>query len=405
MKSIEKAIMESDLGLNPSSDGSVIRLPIPALTEERRRDLVKLVHRLAEDGRVAVRNVRRDCMKDLKELVHEGEVGEDAEKRAEKELQKYTDEHVARDRRAPQAQRSGDPRGLSRPSRRPATTTPPWPRCGTWLARWRLRKATGAAEPAAGGATCRYLAIIMDGNGRWAQGRGLPVAAGHRAGAKTLRRVLEHALDLGIKEVTVYSFSTENWNRPTDEVEALMQLFIEMIDSQVPDMHERGARVRFVGRREGAPDELVRRIEEAEALTAANTQDDAVHRLQLRRAARAAGRRARAWRPSTRRGRGARRRSGDAAPEFTDDDLRRHLYAPEMHDPELLIRTSGELRISNFLLWQCAYSELYFSDRYWPDFGPEDLDAALADYAGRQRRFGGRRAAAPGGACRRRRAS
>jgi undecaprenyl diphosphate synthase len=123
----------------------------------------------------------------------------------------------------------------------------------TWLARWRLRSTTGAAEPAAGGATCRYLAIIMDGNGRWAQGRGLPVAAGHRAGAKTLRSVLEHALDLGIKEVTVYSFSTENWNRPKDEVEALMQLFIEMIDSQVPDMHERGARVRGGTRPTGAP--------------------------------------------------------------------------------------------------------------------------------------------------------
>ena len=260
-----------------------------------------------------------------------------------------------------------------------------------WLARWRLRKATGAAEPAAGGATCRYLAIIMDGNGRWAQGRGLPVAAGHRAGAKTLRRVLEHALDLGIREVTVYSFSTENWNRPKDEVEALMQLFVEMIDSQVPDMHERGARVRFVGRREGAPDELVRRIEEAEALTAANT------RMTLYIAFSYGGRRelldaaeglAAEYAASAREG----------SPSFTDDDLRRHLYAPEMHDPELLIRTSGELRISNFLLWQCAYSELYFSDRYWPDFGPEDLDAALADYAGRQRRFGGRRAAAPGDA-------
>jgi undecaprenyl diphosphate synthase len=271
----------------------------------------------------------------------------------------------------------------------------------TWLARWRLRKTTGAAEPAAGGATCRYLAIIMDGNGRWAQGRGLPVAAGHRAGAKGLRRVLEHALDLGIKEVTVYSFSTENWNRPKDEVEALMQLFIEMIDSQVPDMHERGARVRFVGRREGAPDELVRRIEEAEALTAANTKMtlyiafsyggrrellDAAEGLAAEYAACGAGE-------------GAPDEAGGAYhPSFTDDDLRRHLYAPEMHDPELLIRTSGELRISNFLLWQCAYSELYFSDRYWPDFGPEDLDAALADYAGRQRRFGGRRGAAPDGA-------
>ena len=263
-----------------------------------------------------------------------------------------------------------------------------------WLARWRLRSATGAAEPAAGGATCRYLAIIMDGNGRWAKAKGLPVAAGHRAGAKALRRVLEHALDLGILEVTVYSFSTENWNRPRDEVGALMQLFVEMIDSQVPDMHERGARVRFVGSREGAPPELVRRIEEAEALTADNT------RMTLYIAFGYGGRRelldaaqglAAAYAASAFEGDVA---APEAAPEFTEDDLRRHLYASEMHDPELLIRTSGELRISNFLLWQCAYSELYFSDALWPDFGPEDLDAALADYAGRQRRFGGRRAAA-----------
>ncbi len=273
-----------------------------------------------------------------------------------------------------------------------------------WLARWRLRGVRGAAEPAAGGATCRYLAIIMDGNGRWAQSRRLPVAAGHRAGAKTLRRVLEHALDLGIREVTVYSFSTENWNRPKDEVEALMQLFIEMIDSQVPDMHERGARVRFVGRREGAPAELVRRIEEAETLTAGNTRMtlyiafsyggrqevlDAAGGLAAEFAAAGCGGALE----------GALGEAGGApVPSFTEQDLRRHLYAPEMHDPELLIRTSGELRISNFLLWQCAYSELYFSDRLWPDFGPADLDAALADYAGRQRRFGGRRAAGDDGA-------
>ena len=262
-----------------------------------------------------------------------------------------------------------------------------------WLARWRLRSAGITAEPAPGGTTCRYLAIIMDGNGRWAERRRLPVAAGHRAGAKALRRVLEHALDRGILEVTVYSFSTENWNRPKDEVEALMDLFVEMIDSQVPDMHERGARVRFLGRREGAPPELVRRIEEAEALTAANT------RMTLYIAFSYGGRRelldaaaglAAEYRASG-GGEGAAR-----VPEFSEDDLRRHLYAPEMHDPELLVRTSGELRISNFLLWQCAYAELVFSDRLWPDFGPDDLDAALADYAGRQRRFGGRRAAAPG---------
>ncbi len=291
----------------------------------------------------------------------------------------------------------------------------------TWLARWRLRGARGAAEPAAGGATARYIAIIMDGNGRWAQGRRLPVAAGHRAGAKTLRRVLEHALDLGIEEVTVYSFSTENWNRPPDEVAALMDLFVEMIDSQVPDMHERGARVRFVGSRHGVPQKLARRIEEAEALTAANTRmtlyiafnyggrRELLHAaagLAAEAAAReAAGAGAAAMDAAAAAGPAAPRSTGAAVvapaaapaaradgvvPVFTDDDFRRHLYAPEMHDPELLIRTSGELRISNFLLWQCAYSELYFSDRLWPDFDEAALDEALAEYARRQRRFGGR---------------
>ena len=261
----------------------------------------------------------------------------------------------------------------------------------TWLARWRLR-GVRAAEPAAGGATCKYLAIIMDGNGRWAQGKRLPVAAGHRAGAKTLRCILEHALDLGILEVTVYSFSTENWNRPREEVEALMDLFVEMIESQVPDMHERGARVRFVGRRDGVPDKLVRRIEESEALTAGNTRMtlfiafnyggrreilDAAAGLAAEAAAAAADGRAVA-------------EGGPPPADITEGDLRRHLYAPELHDPELLIRTSGELRISNFLLWQCAYSELVFSDKLWPDFSEADLDEALADYARRQRRFGSR---------------
>ena len=252
----------------------------------------------------------------------------------------------------------------------------------TWLARWRLRGVRGAAEPAAGGATARYIAIIMDGNGRWAQGKRLPVAAGHRAGARTLRRILEHALDLGILEVTVYSFSTENWNRPREEVEALMDLFVEMIESQVPDMHERGARVRFVGRRDGVPEKLVRRIEEAEALTAGNT------RMTLFIAFNYGGRREIL---DAAAGLAAAAVDGGVPPAgITEDDLRRHLYAPEMHDPELLIRTSGELRVSNFLLWQCAYSELVFSDRLWPDFSEADLDEALADYARRQRRFGSR---------------
>jgi len=278
----------------------------------------------------------------------------------------------------------------------------------------KLARMKGAVEPAAGGAQCRYVAIIMDGNGRWAKRKHLPVAAGHRAGAKTLRRILEHALDLGIKEVTVYSFSTENWSRPADEVAALMDLFIEMIDSQVPDLHERGARVLFVGRRDGVPAELVRRIEAAEALTAANermTLFIAFNYGGRRELLDAAGGLAAEW--AAREVAGTATDSGtapdagaaaaasgtaagtsgidaDATPSFTDDDLRRHLYASTMHDPELLIRTSGEQRVSNFLLWQVAYSELYFSDKLWPDFTEADLDAALAEYASRQRRFGGR---------------
>jgi len=260
-----------------------------------------------------------------------------------------------------------------------------------------LARMKGAAEPAAGGAQCRYIAIIMDGNGRWAKRKHLPVAAGHKAGAKSLRRILEHALDLGIEEVTVYSFSTENWSRPPDEVAALMDLFLEMIDSQVPDLHERGARVVFVGRRDGVPPELVRRIEEAEALTAANermTLFIAFNYGARRELLDAAAGLAAEWAAAQAAASAAPPATAapkPAAPSFTDDDLRRHLYAPAMHDPELLIRTSGEERVSNFLLWQVAYSELYFSDKLWPDFAEEDLDAALAEYARRQRRFGGRR--------------
>jgi len=272
----------------------------------------------------------------------------------------------------------------------------------------KLARMKGAAEPAAGGAQAKYLAIIMDGNGRWAQRKRLPVAAGHRAGAKSLRRVLEHALDLGIKEVTVYAFSTENWDRPADEVAALMDLFIEMIESQVPDLHDRGARVQFVGRRDGVPPDLVRRIEESEALTAGNermTLFIAFNYGARRELLDAAQGLAAEWAEARAEGHtgaaggvasagaaaaGGPRGSAPEPPSFTDDDLRRHLYAPGMHDPELLIRTSGEQRISNFLLWQAAYSELYFSDKLWPDFAEEDLDAALADYARRQRRFGGR---------------
>ena len=252
----------------------------------------------------------------------------------------------------------------------------------SFLRRLRLTFAEGPTARPAGGAQCRYVAVIMDGNGRWAARRHLPVAAGHRAGAKALRQIVEHALDCGILELTAYSFSTENWARSPEEVETLLQLFLEQIATEVPEAQRRGARVRFIGRRAGLPQDLREAMERAEA---ANRDDARMtfyialnygSRAELVDATRALleEQRARRVEPA----------------EVTEDDLRRHFYAPEMHDPELLIRTSGEQRLSNFLLWQLAYAELLFVPKLWPDFTPADLDEALAVYARRQRRFGRR---------------
>jgi undecaprenyl diphosphate synthase len=221
----------------------------------------------------------------------------------------------------------------------------------------------------------RTVAIIMDGNGRWAERRGLPVAEGHRAGTKALRRTVEAAIDLGVETLIVYAFSTENWSRPEGEVEDLMEIFGETIERELPDLARQGVRARFLGRRDRAPDELRAQMEGLEDETAHN------ERLNL-------------WIAFDYGGRAelveAARRLVEAGEEPTEESLRAHLYAPELPDPDLLIRTSGELRISNFLLWQLAYSELVFLDVLWPDFGSRELEDALAAYAQRRRRFGGR---------------
>ena len=215
----------------------------------------------------------------------------------------------------------------------------------------------------------RYVAITMDGNARWATERGLPVLEGHRVGAQTLKQTVKDAVSLGLLELTVYAFSTENWNRPRDEVDGLMTMFAELIVSETPELDEEGVRMRFIGRREGVSENLRERMSKAEAKTAAN------ERLTLFVAFNYGG----------------RAEILDAARRFDggdEDDFAKLLYAPEMNDPDILIRTSGERRLSNYLLWQSAYSELVFSETLWPDFSKDDLVAALDEYASRQRRFG-----------------
>jgi len=220
-------------------------------------------------------------------------------------------------------------------------------------------------------ASARYVAIITDGNGRWAQSQGLPVVEGHRAGADTVKARLRDAVELGIEELTVYSFSTENWSRPAAEVAGLMAMFGERIAAETPELNEEGVRMRFIGRREGVSDELIERMAWAEETTDGNERITLFVAFNY----------------------GGRAEIVDAARAFegsSEEDFRRHLYAPEMHDPDLLIRTSGEQRISNYLLWQCAYSELVFREELWPEFDRAALEECLREFEVRQRRFGAR---------------
>jgi undecaprenyl diphosphate synthase len=224
----------------------------------------------------------------------------------------------------------------------------------------------------------RSVAIIMDGNARWARRRRLPIAAGHRAGTRAVRRTVEAAIDLGVETLTLYAFSTENWSRPREEVDLLMEIFGETIERELPDLVRQGVRVRFLGRRDRTPDDVRERMHALEEETRHN------ERLSLWIAFDYGGR--------DELVRAARRlvESGIDPREVDENAFAAQLYDPELPDPDLLIRTSGELRISNFLLWQLAYAELVFVETLWPDFGREQLLEALQLYAGRRRRFGGR---------------
>jgi undecaprenyl diphosphate synthase len=221
------------------------------------------------------------------------------------------------------------------------------------------------------GGAARYVAIITDGNGRWARARDLPVAEGHSAGADVVKARLRDAVEFGIRELTVYSFSTENWSRPAEEVTALMRMFSERILNETPELKDEGVRMRFIGRREGVGTALLEQMDWAQRETAANDRITLFVAFNY----------------------GGRAEILDAASRYSgggEEAFRRLLYAPDMHDPDLVIRTSGEQRMSNYLLWQSAYSELVFADELWPDFSREAFAAALREYEGRRRRFGGR---------------
>lgn len=221
-----------------------------------------------------------------------------------------------------------------------------------------------------------HVAIIMDGNGRWARERHLPRLMGHRAGVENLRRVLRASVDFGINYLTIYAFSTENWERPSIEVRGLMNILDDVIDRELVEMHENGVQLRHIGRLEGLRPELQEKVRHAVELTKDNTnlvlnvawnyggRDEIIHVVQ-----------------------GMIKDGVDPA-DIDEDLIHQYLFTSDSPDPDLVIRTSGELRVSNFLIWQSAYSEWIFPDTLWPDFGPEELRAALWDYARRERRFG-----------------
>lgn len=229
----------------------------------------------------------------------------------------------------------------------------------------------------------RHIAVIMDGNGRWAKKRGLPRKAGHKVGAETFRTIATYCKDIGVQYFTVYAFSTENWKRPQDEVDALMNLFRTYLREAAETMVARGVAVRVLGDLSVLPEDIRRQIDEVHALADTLGENAATASLcinyggrdEIKNAVRALAKQV---------------QDGTLNPEdITEDSISQNLYTAHMPDPDLIIRPSGEIRTSNFLLWQSAYSEYYFTDVLWPDFSTQDMDAAIADFNRRSRRFGG----------------
>lgn len=243
-----------------------------------------------------------------------------------------------------------------------------------------MKKGTVASQDNPASRLPRHIAIIMDGNGRWAKQRKLPRHAGHSAGASAVRKVTEHCVKSGIEVLTLFAFSSENWKRPRQEVSLIMDLFIRSLQTELKRLQKNGVRLRVIGDRSTFSEQLQHSIRQAEQLTESNTK------MVLQIAANYGGK----WdmlQAAKKLARDAQQGSLD--PELIDEEmLSQHLSFAGLPDPDLLIRTGGEQRLSNFILWQAAYAELYFTDLFWPDFDADALNQALQDFAGRQRRFG-----------------
>ena len=330
IKPIEKAILTSDIGINPSNDGTVIRLIFPELTEERRKDLAKDVKKKGEAAKVAIRNIRRDANDTFKKMNKANELTEDDQKDLENKLQKMTDKFIA-----------------------------------------DIDKAVDA----------KTKDIMKDGNGRWAKAKGMPRNYGHMEGAKTVEKICEEAWRIGIKYLTVYAFSTENWKRPQEEVDALMKLLRNYMKTCLKTAAKNDMVVRVIGDKTGLADDIRESIEELEKASANNgglnfqiainygSRDEIVR--SVRKVMEDV-------------------KAGKIEPEQMDEAMfDSYLDTAGIPSPDLLIRTSGEQRLSNFLMWQLAYTEFYFTDVPWPAFTKEDLEKAIEKYNSRDRRFGG----------------
>ncbi len=359
LKSIEKAILNSDLGINPQNDGRNIRLNFPQLTEERRKELVKQIRKYAENGKVAIRNIRRDAMDAFKKMEKASEITEDDLKQMEKDLQKLTDESSKKIDEL-----------LARKEKELMEDLMAEVRTGTHTAGW-------VGDPP------RHIAIIMDGNGRWATERGLPRTAGHKAGAETFRKIATYCKNIGVKYLTVYAFSTENWKRSETEVSTIMALLKKYLLEAVDTMERDHIRLHFFGDMTPIAPELRALAHETDEITEHLSRDDFQANVCLNYGGRDEILRA------VRRF-AAECTAGTRKPEELDEAVfSSYLDSAGIPDPELIIRPSGEERLSNFLLWQCAYSEFYYTDTLWPDFDEAELDRAIAAYQSRDRRFGG----------------